>query len=133
MPVTPPDITPQDAELTSPGPEPTPSAPADTLEAAQAAGGRTRTRDPRYDVFERVEMCIVAVDEETGEESIGERVAGFVPVDQDVAAANRREAIKCAVSERPEAQRYGDFATVKTGELQEQSRKKKVVEDDDWS
>jgi hypothetical protein len=54
-------------------------------------------------------------------------------VAQDVAAKNRREAVKAASAKLDPAEQYGTFKVARHGEARILTREPKVIETDDWS
>jgi hypothetical protein len=54
-------------------------------------------------------------------------------IGEDIAAKNRREAVKAAVAHYDTGDQYGTFKVTRHGEAKILTREPKVIETDDWS
>lgn len=105
------------------------TAAPDPAPAPAAAAGK-RTRAPHYDVFELRRLR--AADDDGLPIADSGVVMAWVPIASDVAAENDRAAIREAVADRPEAERYGTFWAPLAGALRPRTRRQQVITDDIW-
>lgn len=89
----------------------------------------TRTKNPRYDVFE-----VVTVDNPSAAASDdAPTLEVLLPIGSDIAATTDKDAIREAVKDRPAEAQGGRFMVALAGQLRERRRTVKVEPVDDWN